>query len=133
MTWSLPFKLSFQRKAPSLKDNRYPLSLSGTEINSLKELLRSQGWPTFRKLLERYGELRAQRLLTPLPPDATNVERGAIAAIFEIAALPDQLVKHIGEYDARRTNTDGANDNADDPAFYLGWGSEYFRDTFRHP
>ena len=128
---ALPFKLSFKRKVPSPKASPYPLSLGMTEVNSLKELLRSPGWPAYRSLLERYANLRAQRLLQPLPLDQTNVERGAIAALFEIAALPDQLVKHIGDSDARAN----ANSNAESgtPDFSWAWGNSLFADRFRHP
>ena len=128
-----PFKLSFKRKRLSGTDNRFPLSLSATEANQLKELLRSPGWGAYRNLLERYANLRAQRLLQPLPLDQTNVERGAILALFEIAALPDQLLKHLGDHDDR-LNRDGTNDRAADPAdFTWAWGSELYRDRFRHP
>lgn len=127
------FRLSFKRKPKRAADNQYPLSLREGEITALKELLRSPGWQAYRNLLERYADLRAQRLLQPLPLDQTNIERGAIAALFEIAALPDQLLKHIGDADARRTNGD-ANDRADDSHdFYWTWGQELFRDRFRHP
>lgn len=101
----------------------------------LKELLRSPGWAAYRRLLERYADLRAQRLLQPLPLDTTNIERGAIAALFEIAALPDQLLTHLGDHDARRTKG-AANDRAaTDPGadFYWQWGAELWRDQFRHP
>jgi len=122
-------RLSFKRKAPSAKGSPYPLSLSAREINSLKELLRSPGWAAYRSLLERYADLRAQRLLSALPLDQTNIERGAIAALFEIADLPDHLLKHIGEYDARKQH-DGADEPAD---FSWAWGNDLFRDRFRVP
>lgn len=127
------FKLSFKRKPKRAGDNPYPLSLTTAEMAQLKELLRSPGWVAYRNLLERYADLRAQRLLQPLPPDATNVERGAILALFEIAALPDQLLKHLGDEHARTKRADG-NDAANATTdFYWQWGSEYFRDRFRHP
>src|SRR5205809_122598 len=130
-TLSQAFKLSFKRKARSGADNRYPLSLSATEVNQLKELLRAPGWAAYRTLLERYAELRAQRLLQPLPLDQTNVERGAIAAIFEIAALPDTLLKRLGDHDDRLKRDGAGNDPGTD--FYWQWGAELFRDRFRHP
>jgi len=71
--------------------------------------------------------------LQPLPLDQTNVERGAIAALFEIAALPDHLLTHIGDYDAR-LKRDGSHDDADATSdFHWQWGNEYFRDRFRKP
>ena len=100
-------------------------------MEQLKTLLRSPGWAAYRRLLERYADLRAQRLLQPLPLDQTNVERGAIAACFEIAALPDQLLKHLGDHDDR-IKRDGAND-ATVPDFSWGWGHPLFADHFRKP
>ena len=128
------FKHLFKRRAKSAPTSPYPLSLRETELTALKELLRSPGWAAYRTLLERYAELRAQRLLQPLPLDQTNVERGAVAALFEVAALPDQLLKHIGDHDARRTSGPGANDTADATAdFHWQWGQALFADRFRHP
>src|SRR2546427_6160157 len=93
------FKLSFRRRAKSPTASPFPLSLTATEVKQLKDLLCQPGWAAYRSLLERYAELRAQRLLQPLPLDQTNIERGAIAAVFELAALPDTLLQHLGEND----------------------------------
>lgn len=122
------FRLSFRRARS--KPSRYPLSLTGAELAQLKELLRSPGWAAYRSLLERYADLRAQRLLQPLPLDQTNIERGAIAALFEIAALPDQLLTHIGDQNGRQQH-DGDNEPAAD--FSWAWGNSLFADRFRHP
>ena len=131
------FKLSFRRRAPSPPANQYPLSLTGAEWVALKELLSSPGWAAYRALLENYANLRAQRLLQPLSLDATNVERGAVAALLEIAALPETLVQHVEALDARRHKL-AADDSSD---LTWRWGNPLFADDFtrsnggssRHP
>jgi hypothetical protein len=95
----------------------------------LKTLVRSPEWASFRAFLEGYAELRAQRLLGSLSPEQTNLERGAIAAVFEIASLPEQVITQWEEYYARRK---AANDPTDDTAnFYWKWGNALFADDFR--
>lgn len=123
------FKLSFRRKVPSPTSSQYPLSLTGAEWVALKELTASPGWAAFRSLLENYGSLRAQRLLTPLSLDQTNVERGAIAALFEIAALPETLIQHAKTLDARRAKL-RPDEHAE---FAWQWGNPLFVDDFQNP
>lgn len=79
----------------------------------------------FRKLLESYGELRCQRLLQPIGIDQTNVERGAIAALFEMAALPDHIISRKQEIDdARVSDNESADLNWD-------WGNPLFYESYR--
>src|SRR5258706_7379674 len=112
-----PFRISFKRKEPLPKGSRFPLSLTGTEWVALKELVSSPAYLRYKAFLDNYAELRAQRLLQPLSLDATNTERGAVAAIFEIAVLPEAIIKHVKELDdARERNAVGA----DDAASHLG-------------
>ena len=51
--------------------------------------------------------------------------------VFELAALPDTLLKHLGDHDARiRT---AADDDSDGLNFHWRWGNPLFRDSFRVP
>jgi hypothetical protein len=69
-------------------------------------------------------------LLTPLTPDQTNIERGAVAALFEIAALPELLISHYKELkDAERERAADERDARSD--FHWKWGNELFADDFR--
>jgi len=89
----------------------------------------SPAWGGYKTLIEHYAELRAQRLLQPLSLDQTNVERGAVAALFEVAALPEAIIKHVKELDdARERTKPGADDTAES---ILRWGSPYYADDFR--
>ena len=51
----------------------------------------------FRKLLDVYAESRLRRLCSLLPADQTNFERGAIAALTEVAALPETILTKENE------------------------------------
>lgn len=120
-------KLSFKRKTPIQSGSKYPLSLTAAEWRLLKEAVDSPAWAGYKAFLEHYAEVRAQRLLQPLSLDQTNVERGAVAALFEVAALPEALIKHKEQLDARERDS---KPGADDPAEFH-WGSPYFADQFR--
>lgn len=124
----------FRRKAPAQQVSQYPLSLSAEEWHQLVDLVAQPGWAAFRGLLERYASLRAQRLLTPLTHDQTNIERGAVAALIEMAALPEQLISRWREIEReqqrRRDDALAAADIAAGNDFHWRWGSSLFADSF---
>ena len=119
-------KLFARRKHPSGTENQFPISLKAREWASLKALVESPDWVGFRAFLENYAALRAQKLLQPLTPDQTNIERGAIAAVFEVADLPEKLIAHFKE-------TQNAKRNGDEPQDVSWfWGNSLFADQFRN-
>ena len=135
-TSSLLFRLFSRRKTPSAEANRFPHSLQAKEWRQLADLVAHPAWEAYKKLLEHYGTIRAAKLLTPLPPDQTNIERGAVAALFEIAALPDILISHwktIEEEQRVRTER-GLDDESARRNYDLSWrwGNSLFADDFRH-
>jgi len=127
-------RLFSRRKAPD-KANRFPYSLKAKEWAQLQDLVQSPAWASYRALLEHYGTLRAEKLLTPLTPDQTNIERGAVAALFEIAALPELLISHYEDLkNAERKRAADARDRDEEReghAFHWKWGNDLFSDNFQ--
>ena len=92
----------------------------------LAELVEHPAWAAFEALVEHTAEIHARRLLTTLPPDQTNVERGAIAALNEVAALPSLIVQHQKELNRVKRTDD--NDSA---GLTWAWGNSLFADDLR--
>ena len=127
-------RLFARRKPPAAKD-RFPYSLKAREWEQLRSLVESPAWASYRALLEHYGTLRAEKLLTPLTPDQTNIERGAVAALFEIAALPELLISHYEDIkNAERQRAADARERATEHEghkFHWQWGNDLFSDNFK--
>lgn len=95
------------------------------QVRLLAELVEAPAWAAFEALVEYTAEIHARRLLTTLPLDQTNIERGAIAALNEVAALPSLIVNHQKELDRVKRTDD--NDNA---GLTWNWGNPLFTDHF---
>lgn len=129
------FKRFFKRKTPSALGSRFPLSLRAEQWAQLQALVQDPAWASYRALLEHYGTIHAFALLQPLSPDQTNVERGKVAALFEIAALPELLISHWKEIERDRTKRERDERDRDElnRGYDFSWqfGNPLFSDDFR--
>lgn len=95
---------------------------------ALVQLLRQPDFQAFKRFLQRLQAYHVRRALSPLPPDQTNLERGAVAALTEITATLDYLIQqHLNE---RKQHDGPAQHNGSDPLreYAKRWGSPYHPD-----
>jgi len=116
------FKL-FRRKQKWPQGSPVPYLTRG-EVNQLKELIASDDFAVWQKVLETSAELRATKLLSPLAPEEYHFERGVLFAYVEMRGAAERIVNRLKELDehARQHR---------EPDASLHWGSPNWADFWR--